>query len=94
MKYVPIHSVIYKHTWLLGIIGLDTAHIGWLFGHEDLHQFHQAIFKLCGCLNDRKKHETVGNYLLVCVLVCDRERKRGREKQDSHMFLYHNSHSY
>lgn len=35
-----------KCTWLLGIIGFDTSHVGRFFRHEDLHQFHQAVFEI------------------------------------------------
>lgn len=41
---------VLRCTWLLGIIRFDAANIRWLFRHEDLHQFHQAVFKLSGRL--------------------------------------------
>lgn len=37
---------MYKFTWLLGVIRFDTTHVGGLFRHENLHEFHQAVFKL------------------------------------------------
>lgn len=43
-------------TWLLGIIRFDAAHVRWLFRHEDLHKFHQAVFELSGSLKDRYKN--------------------------------------
>lgn len=40
----------WNHTWLLGVIGLDTAHVRRLLGHQDLHEFRQTGFELGGCL--------------------------------------------
>lgn len=41
---------VLRCTWLLGIIRFDAANVRRLFRHEDLHQFHQAVFKLSGRL--------------------------------------------
>lgn len=35
---------------MLGVIGLDAADVRRLLRHEDLHEFRQTGFELCGCL--------------------------------------------
>lgn len=41
------------HTSLFGIIGLNAANVGWLLGHQDLHQLGKTHLKLSHCLPEK-----------------------------------------
>lgn len=57
--FISLTNSSQRRTWLLGLIGFDAADVRRLFGHEDLHEFHQTVFKLSGRLGIR--YDTIIN---------------------------------
>lgn len=43
------------HTSLFGIVGFHAANVGGFFGHQDFHEFGEAVFELSCCLGGKKK---------------------------------------
>lgn len=46
------------HTSLFGIVGFHAANVGGFFGHQDFHEFGEAVFELSCCLGDKKENCT------------------------------------
>lgn len=46
------------HTSLFGIVGFHAANVGGFFGHQDFHEFGEAVFELSCCLREKKENYT------------------------------------
>lgn len=66
-------------TWLLGIIGFDTAYVRGLFRHEDLHKFHQAVSELGGSLKDSYK-----KCVWFKIITKQLKERSERDRENSH----------
>lgn len=46
------------HTSLFGIVGFHAPNVGGFFGHQDFHEFGEAVFELSCCLGEKEENRT------------------------------------
>lgn len=48
--------VNHSHTSLFSIVRFHASDVGWFFGHQNFHEFREAVFKLSCCLGEKKEN--------------------------------------
>lgn len=56
-------------TWLLGLVGLDAAHVPGLLGHQDLSQTHQTVLELSHHLERRRMFAAVCRQRYIVIII-------------------------
>lgn len=82
------------HTSLFGIVGFHAANVGGFFGHQDFHEFGEAVFELSCCLGEKEENYTWrDDWSWLQTRKIWREGFAFRSRQRVHVLKTGNSHS-